>query len=240
MMSPVILGKSKGRQERVMGYSKAGHLIANHTFSHPRLSDTVTDEYIKEIDNADKLIRQFPTYTKWFRFPFLNEGDTLKKRDAIRNHLKKMGYINGYVTIDNYDYFIDMMVQKAIAKGQKVNLDRACTMLVELMWDGIQYYDAAAQKHIGKVRHVLLMHENDIEAQCLEKLITHLNTNDWKIVSPQYAFADPLLQVEPDTMYLGQGRVAAIAHEKFRVKFRSKWEDTNTLKREFKRRKIIY
>lgn len=101
-----------GRLDRINAYSQAGHLIANHTYSHPSLRKTPLKEYIKEIDRADKLIQQFSTYTKWFRYPFLHEGDTTESRDGVREFLSSAGYKNGYVTVDNYDYFIDDLVQQ--------------------------------------------------------------------------------------------------------------------------------
>lgn len=229
----------EGRLGRIKAYANAGHLIANHTYSHPSLRKTSLKVYIEEIDRADKLIQQFSTYTKWFRYPFLHEGDSIESRDGVRDFLSRTGYKNGYVTVDNYDYFIDDLVQQALAKNEKVNLDKACDMLTDLMWDGIQYYDAVAKKYIGNVRHVLLMHENDIEALCLSKLVRHLRAKNWKIVSPTRAFSDPLLKDEPDTLYLNQGRVAAIAHVRSGKKYISKWESTDALTKEFERRKIV-
>ena len=159
----------------------------------------------------------------------------MQTRDRVRSYLS----INGYVTVDNYDYFVDDLVQKALEQKKKVNLDKACQMLVDVMLDGIRYYDGVAKKYIGNVRHVLLMHENDIEAYCLDKFIVGLQDNGWSIVSPERAFADPLMSVEPDTTYLGQGRVAAIAHVKSGIEHRSKWESTSALTKEFNKRKIV-
>jgi peptidoglycan-N-acetylglucosamine deacetylase len=220
-------------RERIQAYADAGHLIANHTHSHPRLKNNNTSNYINDIDKADELIKSFSTYTKWFRYPFLHEGESIKNRDDIRKHLSKIGYKNGYVTVDNYDYFIDDLLQKALAAGKKVNTDAACGMLTDLMWDGIKFYD------IGSIRHVLLMHENDIEAICLEKLISFINKKGWKIISPQRAFEDPLMAAEPETLYLNQGRVAAIVHVKTGIKHRSKWENEAPLRAEFIKRKIV-
>lgn len=228
-----------GRIARIKAYAAAGHLIANHTYSHPSIRKAPLKEYIEEIDRADKLIQQFSTFTKWFRYPFLHEGETIEARDGVRKFLTSSGYKNGYVTVDNYDYFIDDLVQQALAKNKKMNLDKACDMLVDLMWDGIQFYDDIAKKYIGNVRHVLLMHENDIEALCLNRLIQHLREKKWKIVSPTYAFSDPLLKDEPNTLYLNQGRVAAIAHVRSGKKYTSKWESTSALTVEFERRQIV-
>ena len=225
--------------ERIAAYSKAGHLIANHTHSHLQLKDAPVKAFLEEIDRADKLLRPFPTFRPWFRFPNLGEGTSVEIRDHVRNHLKQKGYRNGYVTVDNHDYFIDDQVQAALKNGQKVNLDKACEMLADIMWDGIKFYDEVAQKHLGPVRHVLLMHENDIEAHCLDKLISHIHAKGWKVISPEAAFSDPVLKNEPDTLYLNQGRIAAIAHAKTGIKYISPWLSGGALKTEFEKRQIV-
>lgn len=231
------LGLDQGK-ERINEYSEHGHLIANHTDTHLRLT-TNASAFIDEIQKADQAIQEFKTYTKMFRFPYLFEGDDIKNRDAVRNHLKSMGYTNGYVTVDNYDYFINDLVQNAINEGRTVDLSKACEMLTDILVDGVQYYESVAKAQIGDVKHVLLMHENDIEAHCLDKLIVRIKKEGWNIVSPLDSYKDPLLSEEPDTLYLSQGRIAAIAHEKTGVPYRSKWETVQVLTDEFNRRKIV-
>jgi peptidoglycan/xylan/chitin deacetylase (PgdA/CDA1 family) len=227
-------------KKRIQAYSDAGHLIANHTHSHPNPRKISLSEYLNDIDRAHEQLKSFPTYTMWFRYPYLNEGPTIEYRDGIREHLKTLGYSNGYVTVDNYDYFINDLVQTALKKGEKPDFEKACAMLTDLMWDGIELYSSLARKHLGQVRHTLLMHENDLEALCLEKLIFSIQRRGWKIISPTRAFQDPLLaKQEPDTLYLNQGRVAAMVHVKTGIKHISKWESEKALRDEFKRRQIV-
>lgn len=231
------LSVEKGSQ-RLMAYSKAGHFIANHTHSHPDLNSSDAKTYIADINKAHTELKSFPTFQRWFRFPYLREGEELSKRDEVRGFLKAQDYINGYVTVDNYDYYVNKLVMDALAQQRQVNLGKACEMLTDIMIEGAEYYDKVAREHIGDVRHVLLMHENDIGAHCLDRLIVGLKSSNWEIISPKFAYQDPLLQVEPQTLYLGQGRVAAIAHERTEIKYVSQWENTLRLDEEFKRRKI--
>lgn len=230
--------KSNG-QARLKAYSQAGHVIANHTHSHLDINKAPVDQYIQDIADADRSLSQFQTFTRWLRFPFLREGQTVEVRDRVRQYLRSQSYTNGYVTVDNYDYFIDDLVQGALSTQKRVDMNKACEMLVDLMWDGIEFYDSVAKKHIGTVRHVLLMHENDVAAYCLDKLISHINRKNWKVISPVRAFSDPLLKGDPDTLYLNQGRVAAIAHAKTGIQYKSRWESTSALRTEFDRRGIV-
>ena len=225
--------------QRLKDYAKAGHFIGNHTHAHADLHTTEMQSYLKEIDQADQLIKEYSTYRKWFRYPFLHEGTTIKMRDDVRNHLKKLKYINAYITVENYDYFIDDLIQQALAKKQKVNMGNACEMMNDLMMASLKYYDKVARKNIGPVRQVLLMHEDDTEAYCLEKLILRLKENNWSIISPELAYSDPLLKEDPDTLFLGVGRVAAYMHAKKGVHRTGPAESVSTLTENFKKRKIV-
>ena len=70
--------------ERLKFYSQQGHLIGNHTHSHPELNKIDTQKFIEDILIAHKRLEILPGFVKWFRFPYLREGDTIKKRDSVR------------------------------------------------------------------------------------------------------------------------------------------------------------
>jgi len=60
---------------------------------------------------------------------------------------------------------------------------------------------------------VLLLHENDLAALCIGDLVADLRERGFRIIPADVAFSDPIASREPDTMFLGQGRIAALAHE---------------------------
>ena len=96
--------------------------------------------------------------------------------------------------------------------------ERIATLLKDLDVDDIgrstEFYDAMAQKPLGRSRHhVLLLHENDVAALYIGDLVTALRERGFRIISPSEAFTDPIAEAEPDTLFLGQGRIAALAHE---------------------------
>src|SRR6185503_4147513 len=82
----------KGR-ELLQDWDRAGHLIGNHSYSHKYLNSTrVTPaDYTADIEKCDAVIKTFPHFQKRFRFPYLKEGETAVKRDAVRTYLKEHG-----------------------------------------------------------------------------------------------------------------------------------------------------
>ena len=84
-----------------------------------------------------------------------------------------------------------------------------------------------AQKTLGRSpKHILVVHENDLTAIMLDKLVAKIKSNGWKIITVEDAYTDPIAKVEPDTMQLGQGRVAAIAvADGYKGPIVNRWED---------------
>ena len=58
---------------------------------------------------------------------------------------------------------------------------------------------------------MLLLHENDLAALFIEDLVAALRRDGWRIIAADEAYEDDIAAESPDTMLLGQGRVAALA-----------------------------
>lgn len=224
---------------RIKAYADAGHLIANHSHTHADLHQVGVQAFVAEIDTADRILRTFPNFRPWFRFPYLHEGKTVEVRDALRSELKQRGLLSAYVTVDTFDWHMDRLFQDAVAARKTVDFDRLRDAYVDVLSESIEFYDEVAVKELGRSpRHVLLLHENDLAAMYLGDLVQRLRKNGWKIISPELAFQDPIARVDPDTMLLGQGRVIAIAAAKGYAGPTERWEDEAKLQREFERRRI--
>lgn len=224
---------------RIKSYGEAGHLIANHTHTHADLDRVGAEVFLTEVDAADQVLKGFPNYRPWLRFPYLHEGKTIESRDAVRSALKQRQYLSAYVTIDTFDWHMDTMFQEAVKAGKTISFERLRSAYVDLLSEGIEFYDRVARENLGRSpRHVLLMHENDLAVLYLGDLVAKLRKSGWKIISPEEAFRDPIASVEPSTLTLGQGRVIAMAIDKGYTGPRRLWEDMEKLQAEFERRRV--
>lgn len=207
-----ITEKSK---KRVETYVDAGFHLGNHSHKHFSANKTDLETYLTDISTAHYELKGFENVLPFYRYPYLHEGADRNTRDRIRQHLQNMDYKNGYVTVDNYDWYMDVLLQRALADGKQVNYDALKDVYIEVLWEAINFYDDIAQKTLGRSpRHVLLLHENDITALYIGELVEHIRSQGWKVISPQKAFEDPIASTIPDVLFNGQGRVAAIAKSK--------------------------
>lgn len=198
--------------ERLLRYQQAGHYIANHSFSHARPHDLGLAQWLEDLQQADAALRQFDGFLPLYRFPFLDEGRDEDMRDGMRQGLAQKGYRNGYVTVDNYDWYMDRLLQEALEQGRTVDFEALGRVYVNVLADCADFYDRVAQDALGRSpRHVLLLHENDLAALYLGDLAAELRRRGWSIISGPLAYRDPIAEHLPDTLFNNQGRVAALA-----------------------------
>ena len=88
---------------------------------------------------------------------------------------------------------------------------------------------------------MLLLHETDLNALFIADVVAALRADGWQIVTIDEAYRDPIAQIEPDTLYLGGGRVAALAAAAGRDPDSLVYERTNEaeLARLFEERVIV-
>lgn len=205
-----------GGEERIAAYARAGHLIANHTFSHPHLSAITAEAFLADVDKGEAWLKGRPGYRPWLRFPFLDEGGKDKaKRDAVRAGLAARGLRNGYVTADGTDWHLEQLTIDAKAAGKPMDMKALRRLYLQMQLSGVGYHDAMARSALGRSpAHVLLLHETDLAALFIADLVTELRRQGWTIVSADQAYADPLRKAFPDVPFAHGTLTGSLAWEK--------------------------
>lgn len=201
-------------EERLRAYADAGHLLGNHSHEHLSANDTAVDDVLLDAYKAHRILKPFDNVVPLYRFPYLHYGKDRASREEIAAGLGELGYSIGYVTVDNFDWYIDSLYRESVKAGKKIDKKKLGQLYVETIWNTIEFYDEIAKKSLGRSpKHVLLLHENDVAATYVGDLVRHIRSKGWKIVSPKEAYADPISQHKGDLSFTKQGRIAALAHE---------------------------
>jgi peptidoglycan/xylan/chitin deacetylase (PgdA/CDA1 family) len=198
-------------------WGEDGHCLANHSYAHGYYhSETATlSGFEADFLKNEALLERLPNYTKWFRFPFLKEGDTAAKRDGARVFLAFQGHRNGHVSIDASDWYYDQRLQNRLAHEPGADPAPYRKAYLGHLWDRTRYYQGLAWKVLGRdVRHVLLLHHNLINALFLSDVIQMYQEKVWTIVSPAEAYDDPVYRLEPQVLPAGESLLWSLAREK--------------------------
>ena len=195
-------------------WDREGHLIGNHTYSHRNLNDPreSASDYKADITKAEAMLQPFRHFERLFRFPFLKEGESRRKRDSVRRFLKREGYSMGYVTVDASDWYIDARLAARLRKDPGTNVKPYRDYYLEHLWDRVQFYDTLAKKVLGRSpKHTLLLHHNLLNALFLGDAIRMLRSHGWKMIDAHDAYQDPIHKSLPDNVPAGESITWALA-----------------------------
>lgn len=188
-------------------WGQAGHVLGNHTVTHPDLQDAkiTLAHYQQEILEAERVLGGLPNYRKWFRFPFLREGDTPEKRDGMRSFLRQQGYRNAYVSLDTSDWRLNEKLVEVLSRNPQADLAPIRQAYLDHIRQRALAYRALSQRLQGRdIAQVLLLHHNLINSLWLDDVIQQFKDMGWSIVTPEQAFADPVYALHPAREKPGQ------------------------------------
>lgn len=194
-----------------------GHRIGNHSEAHLNLNkpEVGVAAYLAGIDNAARALSPLPGWTPRYRFPFLKEGDTLEKRDAVRHWLKAHGYQSGAVSIDASDWFYNLKYLAYVKAGQTEKLAPLKKAYIRHLLDRADYYDGLAVQTLGySPKHVILLHTNKLNAASLADIIAAFRENHWRWINTEQSYADPLYRRQPDVIPAGESIIWSLAKQK--------------------------
>jgi len=215
-----VIGRNAEQKEGkqlLTAWNEAGHLIGNHTYSHRNLNsaDNSLSSYEDDILRAEAVLKDFPRFRKYFRFPMLKEGDTAAKRDGLRDFLAYRGYRTGHVTIDTSDWYIDLRLTARLQKDPAADVKPYRDYYLEHMWARAEYYNELAQRVLGRqVKHTVLVHYNLLNGLFLNDVIEMFKSKGWQAIDAEEAFTDPVFAAKPKILPAGESIVWALAKEK--------------------------
>ena len=188
-----------GGEQRIAAYVAAGHVIADHSFTHRHLNELPAAEYVADIDRAEAWLKDRKGRRPWFRYPFLDEGgDNQAKVAAVRAALKARGLHNGYATVDGSDWNFESRTADAVKAGKKVDLPALRDLYVETMVQAADFADGLSRKTWGRQPvQVILLHETDVAALFIADFVAALRKDGWTIVTADEAYADPIAKLAP-------------------------------------------
>jgi peptidoglycan-N-acetylglucosamine deacetylase len=190
---------------------KAGHPLANHTYSHLNLDKNSAEDFTREIlRNEPVLELLMPPGGKhdfrWLRYPYLHEGDTLEKRRAVRAFLAAHHYQVAETTLDYEDYAWNSAYARCLDQHDEESIAwlRESYLATADEWMRAQR-DMSRQLWGRDISHVLLLHQGAFSATILPDLFALLKKQGYDIVTLEEAHRDPVYAEDPDIGLPGGG-----------------------------------
>lgn len=195
-------GDFQQRVEILKMWVDAGFALGNHTYSHADLDTTPIAVY--ELDFLRGEIATQPLLLskgmreRFFRYPYLDVGETLETRNAFREFLKRQGYSVAPVTIDNQEYMFAAVYAHALATGDTETADRVSASFLNYMNGILAYFEKFSSDTLGyEPRQVLLLHADELDTDVMGDLVKMMRTRGYRFVSLRDALRDPAYRM-PD------------------------------------------
>ncbi|GDX78271.1 polysaccharide deacetylase [Deltaproteobacteria bacterium] len=163
--------------------------LGNHSASHMDLSRSSLAAWTEDVRRCDSKLEEWTGAVRWFRFPYLHQGETVEKRDGAYANVAALGERVAQVSIDNEEWRLaagyaraDAALQGKIAAAYPAHLREASAHFREL----------AVQKTGRDIQHVLLVHVNMLAADHLGAALDALRADGWSFVTLDAAMSDPV------------------------------------------------
>ena len=188
----------------------AGMKIGNHTFSHPSLDDISAEAYIHDIASNEPTLRQYDPHGDWhwFRYPYLEEGNTLAKREAVRAWLQQHGYRIAQVTLNFQDDDWDDPYGRCLQKHDQAGID---WLKQSYLSNAAEFIRLGREEQVVALGHevpnVLLLHETDFTTLMLPRLIELLRKQGFRFATLAKVERDPIYSFDPAAPNPGGGSV---------------------------------
>jgi peptidoglycan/xylan/chitin deacetylase (PgdA/CDA1 family) len=188
----------------------AGYPLGNHTHSHYDLNQVSTRTFTADIARQDRLLASLAKFSpliakrKMFRYPWLDEGSSLARRNQIRRYLFSKGYRVAEVTID----YSDWSWTDAYARCRTQNDQKSIEWLLGHVDDAAHRYlsrsvEMARRLFNRDVNQILLVHIGAFDALTLDGILRDWRSKGVEFIPLEEALADPIYQINPDIAYKG-------------------------------------
>ncbi|HKW16066.1 MAG TPA: polysaccharide deacetylase family protein [Terriglobales bacterium] len=174
----------------------AGNPLGNHTWSHLNFNEITLQEFETEVTSNEPLLSSLMKNQDWhwLRFPFLAEGDTPEKRNAIRVFLAQRGYRVAGVTMSFSDYLWNEPYARCKAKSDNKSISELESTYLQAARDYADFSRELSHRLYNRdIPYVLLMHVGAFDAEMLPRLLQVYREEGFEFVT--------LRQAEKDEFY---------------------------------------
>ena len=194
--------RDDGDRKLLERWLAAGHELGNHSDTHPNYTATSFEAYRDDMERArrelEALLAPHGRKLRFFRFPFLREGDTPEKVAAMRGYLKESGQRNLPVTLDNQDWSYDGPWRKARQTGDDAAAASVASDYHAALRFSIRHHERRSDRLLGRsAPQILLLHANAIGAAEWGRLFDWLERTGHRFARVDEVLSEPTLADPP-------------------------------------------
>ena len=182
-----------GDEAVLEAWRAAGNPLGNHGWSHLNLNQQSLEDAEADVTRNEPVLTKWMKGEdwRWFRYPFLAEGDTPGKRAAFRSFLQEHGYKVAAVTMSFGDYMWNEPYARCKKKGDAAQIASLETSYLTAADRSADYYRNLSETLYQRdIPYVLLMHIGALDAEMLPRLLNLYRSKGFEFVTLEEAERD--------------------------------------------------
>ena len=200
-----IAGQVDARIALLQQWVDAGMVLGNHTYSHPDFNQLTVEQFEDEIIKGEvitrRLMQSHQPYQLYFRHPMTHTGDTQAKKEAIEIFLAARGYKVTPHTIENSDFVFNVGYVRALQAKDEATARRLRETYLDFTLAATEFAERVSPQIFGReIAQTLLLHANDINADCLDEMLRRLAGRGYRFVTLDEAMTDAAYQTKDTTV----------------------------------------
>jgi peptidoglycan/xylan/chitin deacetylase (PgdA/CDA1 family) len=184
----------------LQAWDRAGNPLGNHTWSHPELDKLTAGKYIANIARDEATLRRVDPHGDWhwFRYPYLEEGDTLAKREAVRDWLLGHHYRIAEVSMDFEDWLWNDAYGRCSLRHDTAAISTLHDTYLATADEYIRVFRELSHELYGRdIPYVLLLHAGAFDARMMPELIDLFRQRGFTFITMPQALSDAAYREDP-------------------------------------------
>lgn len=198
-------GEERSRIALLRQWVDAGMILGNHTYTHSDFNTVTIEQFQEDIVKGDIITRRLmesnQPYQLYFRHPMTHTGDTQMKKEAIEYFLAARGYKVTPHTIENSDFIFNAGYVRARMNRNEATASKLRDSYLDFTIAATEFAERVSPQIFGReIPQTLLLHANDLNADCLNELLDRLERRGYIFVTLDEAMTDPAYQTKDSTV----------------------------------------
>ena len=194
-----VAGETDARIRLLKAWADAGVELGNHTFSHIGFKTASLADYEDDFIRGDALTRlmmkEKGQKVRYFRHPMLQTGPTPELEQAFETFIAERGYRIAPVTISTMDWMFQAAYVAARSRGDTEMTKRVSEEYLKFAGLAFDAREKAAAELFGRnVKHILLLHANELNADNFDALVKVMTDRGYRFITLEQALADHIYQ----------------------------------------------
>ena len=199
MMNGKGIEEDKNGWRILQNWVNRGQLLGNHTYSHADFAKISAYNYIVDIQQNELYLLKLMANKdfKYFRYPFLAEGNTQEKRDEVRKFLFDNQYQLAHVTVDFFEYEWNDPYVRCLNMHDKKSLKWIKRNYIQQSLNALTIAHSLSMMLFNRdIKNILIIHINAFSATMLDELLTEYEKHNVKFITLPDALSDEVYKID--------------------------------------------